>query len=85
MKIVTAIDSMKGSLSSRQASEAAAEGIRRADPAAQAEACPVGDGGEGTVGAMTGAMGGHKQGLAWLFCPTSGPICPMALGHHHGG
>ena len=59
MKIVTAIDSMKGSLSSRQASEAAAEGIRRADPAAQTEACPVADGGEGTVEAMTEAMGGH--------------------------
>ena len=59
MKIVTAIDSMKGSLSSRQASEAAAEGIRRADPAARTEACPVADGGEGTVEAMTEAMGGH--------------------------
>ena len=26
-----------------------------------------------------------EQGLAWLFCPASGPICPMALGYHHGG
>ena len=58
MKVVVAIDSMKGSLSSRQASEAAARGILAADPKAETAVCPVADGGEGTVEAMTEALGG---------------------------
>lgn len=69
MKIVTAIDSMKGSLSSREASEAAAEGIRRVDPAAQIAACPVADGGEGTVEAMTEALGGSFRRVS-----VTGPL-----------
>lgn len=58
MHIVTAIDSFKGSLSSRQAGEAAANGIRRVYPDATIDICPIADGGEGTAAVLTDAMGG---------------------------
>ena len=49
MKIVTVIDSFKGSLSSMEAGRAAAEGIHRVDPQAEVLVRPLADGGEGTV------------------------------------
>ena len=61
MKVVIAIDSFKGSLTSLQAGQAVAEGIRRADSTIQTEVCPLADGGEGTVEALTTAMGGKIQ------------------------
>ena len=48
MKVVIAIDSMKGSLSSLEAGRAAARGIRRARPEAEMVVKPLADGGEGT-------------------------------------
>ena len=53
MKAVIAIDSFKGSLSSFEAGNSAAEGIRRVYPDAQIEVRPLADGGEGTVEALT--------------------------------
>lgn len=53
MKIVVAIDSFKGSMSSLQAGQSAAEGIKRVFKGAQVEVCPLADGGEGTVEALT--------------------------------
>lgn len=64
MKIVMAIDSFKGSLSSMDAGRAAAEGIQRVDPKVQVKVRPLADGGEGTVEALTEGMGGH-------FCKVS--------------
>lgn len=58
MKIVIAMDSLKGSLSSLQAGTAIREGILRADPAARVEVRPLADGGEGTVEALVSGMGG---------------------------
>ena len=58
MKIVIAMDSLKGSLSSLQAGTAVREGILRADPAARVEVRPLADGGEGTVEALVSGMGG---------------------------
>ena len=53
MKIVVAMDSFKGCLSSREAGEAAAEGIRQIIPDAEVIVRPLADGGEGTVAALT--------------------------------
>lgn len=64
MKIVMAIDSFKGSLSSMDAGRAAAEGIQRVDPKVQVKVRPLADGGEGTVEALTEGMGGR-------FCKVS--------------
>ena len=58
MKVVIAIDSMKGSLSSLEAGRAAARGIRRARPEAEMVVKPLADGGEGTVQALTEGLEG---------------------------
>ena len=47
MKVVLAIDSFKGSLSSLQAGTAAATGIYRVDPKVETVVRPLADGGEG--------------------------------------
>ncbi len=58
MKIVVAIDSMKGSLSSLEAGTAAADGLRRVFPEANVVTYPLADGGEGTVNALVHGAGG---------------------------
>ena len=58
MKIVIAIDSFKGCLSSAEAGRAVELGIRQAMPDAQVLCVPVSDGGEGMLEAFTAAMGG---------------------------
>ena len=58
MKIIIAIDSFKGSLSSMEAGRAAAEGIRRVFPQAECIVRPLADGGEGTVEALSEGLGG---------------------------
>lgn len=61
MKVVIASDSMKGSLSSREAGEAIRQGVLRAVPDAETVVYPVADGGEGTVEALTEGMEGTFQ------------------------
>ena len=58
MKIVIAIDSFKGSLSSMEAGRAAANGIRHIYPDADIVVRPLADGGEGTVNALVSGMNG---------------------------
>ena len=53
MKIVAAIDSFKGSLSTIQAGNAVRDGALRVYPDAEVSVCPLADGGEGTVNALT--------------------------------
>lgn len=57
MKIVIAIDSFKGSMSTLVAGEAVKEGIKRVYPDAEAVVCPLADGGEGTVRAIYASLG----------------------------
>lgn len=63
MKIVTAIDSFKGSLSSMEAGTAAKEGILLADPEAEVVVKPLADGGEGTTDALIEGMNGQRIDL----------------------
>ena len=58
MKIVVAIDSFKGCLTSIEANRAAAEGIRKVFPDAEIVQVPVSDGGEGFLDAFLAAIGG---------------------------
>ena len=58
MKVVVAIDSFKGCLTSTEANEAAAEGVRSACPDAEVVEIPVSDGGEGFLDACHAALGG---------------------------
>ncbi len=59
MKIVLAIDSFKGCLTSVEANQAAAEGIRATCPDAEVVQVPVSDGGEGFLDAFHTAIGGE--------------------------
>ena len=61
MKIVTAIDSLKGSLTSLEAGMAIKQGILRAIPDAEVTVRPLADGGEGTVEALVMGMNGRTE------------------------
>ena len=69
MKVVIAIDSLKGSLSSLEAGDAIRRGILRATEDAVVQVRPLADGGEGTVEALTLGMGGTLQTVR-----VSGPL-----------
>ncbi len=58
MKVVIAVDSFKGSLTSLEAGTAVQTGLLRAMPEAQTVVLPVADGGEGTTEALVSAYGG---------------------------
>jgi glycerate kinase len=60
MKVVVAIDSFKGSVSSMQAGEAVRLGILSACPDAEVWILPLADGGEGTMDALSLGLGGEK-------------------------
>ena len=59
MRIIVAIDSFKGCLTSAEANGAAAEGIRKMMPDADVAKIPVSDGGEGWLEAFHSALGGQ--------------------------
>ena len=58
MKVVVAIDSLKGSMSSLEAGEAIKAGVLNVYPDADVQVRPLADGGEGTVEALALGMGG---------------------------
>ena len=58
-KIIVAIDSFKGCLTSAEANQAASEGIIDKMPDAEVVQVPVSDGGEGFMDAFKAAMGGE--------------------------
>jgi len=68
MKIVTAIDSFKGSMTSMEAGLAVTEGIHRVDSDVDVQIRPLADGGEGTVDALVAGMnetGDSGDGTTW--------------------
>lgn len=69
MKIVIAIDSFKGSLTSAEAGSAAAEGILRVFPACETVVLPVADGGEGTTDIFL-----HLDGCERVEVTVRGPL-----------
>ena len=73
MKIVIAMDSFKGSLSSADAGHAAAAGILHAVPDAEIRVFPVADGGEGTVDALVSGLNGSYRTVT-VSDPLGRPI-----------
>lgn len=67
-RVLLAIDSFKGSVSSAQTEEAVAEGMRRVWPDAEVRALPLADGGEGTLDAIAARGGGLST------CEVAGPL-----------
>ena len=59
MRVLVAIDSMKGSISSRDAAAAVKAGILSVSSEAQVDWVPVADGGEGTVETLVSGLGGE--------------------------
>lgn len=77
-KIITAIDSFKGCLSSAEANQAAAEGIRRCMPDAEIIQIPVSDGGEGWTEAFKAAIGGELTEIT-VHDPLMRPVAAQYL------
>lgn len=69
MKILIAVDSFKGSIDTLGAAGAIARGIRSVSPDAEIIEVPIADGGEGTVSAVVGGMGGELR-----KCSVTGPL-----------
>ena len=67
-RVLLAIDSFKGSVSSAQAESAVARGVRRVWPDAEVSTLPLADGGEGTLDAVA-ACGGEI-----VTCEVAGPL-----------
>lgn len=81
MKVVIAIDSFKGCLTSKEANEAAAEGIRIVYPDAEIVKVPVSDGGEGFMEAFHAAIGGQLEEVT-VRDPLMRPITAKYLLHN---
>lgn len=69
MKVVVAIDSFKGSLTSLQAGSAVQEVIKIVDPKAEVVVRPLADGGEGTVDALSALPSAQK-----ITVSVTGPL-----------
>ena len=67
-RVLLAIDSFKGSVSSARAEAAVAEGMRRVWPDAEVRALPLADGGEGTLDAIAVRAG------VLSTCEVAGPL-----------
>lgn len=63
-KVILAIDSFKGCLSSKEAETAAAQGIRHVFPTCETICLPVADGGEGMQRVLTEALNGQEIRLS---------------------
>ena len=63
MKVVVAIDSLKGSLTSLEAGEATCAGILSASPKTEVKIFPLADGGEGTCRAIIAGLGGELKSV----------------------
>ena len=69
MKVVVAIDSFKGSLTSLEAGNAVREGVLKAHKDAEVVIRPLADGGEGTVEALAIGLGGEM-----IEAEVTGPL-----------
>lgn len=74
MKAVIAIDSLKGSLTSMEAGNAAKEGVLRAVPDAEVVVKPLADGGEGTTEALIAGLGG-----SFIKTKVTGPLGQVVM------
>lgn len=77
MKVVVVIDSLKGSLTSMEAGEAAKAGILAANPSATVMVKPLADGGEGTTEALVRGMNGSLHSLE-----VTGPIYDKVMAQY---
>ncbi len=77
MKVVVAIDSFKGSLSSISAGNAVKEAVLKLNPTSQVTVFPLADGGEGTVDALCEGLSGE-----YVKVSVTGPNCSKIEGKY---
>lgn len=77
MKVVVAVDSFKGSLTSMEAGGAVREGILRVCPQAEVIVRPLADGGEGTTEALVEGLGAELRKIM-----VSGPLGKPVSAHY---
>jgi len=70
-RFLVAPDSFKGTFDARRVAEAVASGIEAAG--GEADRCPVADGGEGTMAALLGVLGGERRSVR-VHDPLRRPI-----------
>ena len=63
MNVLLCPDSFKDALSAQEAAAAMARGVQRALPSAEVQACPLADGGEGSLDALIAATGAERRQL----------------------
>lgn len=83
MKLVIAIDSFKGSLSSVEAGNAVKEAALKAFDTPSVTVCPLADGGEGTVEALCEGLGGRTVKVyvtGPLYTPVEAEYCILPDG-----
>lgn len=68
-RFLIAPDKFKGSLTAVEAADAIAAGIRRMDPDAELDLCPIADGGEGFMETLISTLRGK-----WITCPAVDPL-----------
>ena len=73
MKVVVAVDSFKGSMTSMEAGTAVKSGILAAHPDAEVIVRPLADGGEGTTDALTEGLNGKRINLT-VTGPMGEPV-----------
>ncbi|MCR4644007.1 MAG: glycerate kinase [Oscillospiraceae bacterium] len=73
MKLLICMDSFKGSMTSMEAGNACAAGIRRAIPEAEITVRPLADGGEGTTEALVAGLNGSLRSVT-VSDPLGRPI-----------
>lgn len=76
-KVIIAIDSFKGCLTSKEAGEAAAKGIKEVLPLCNVIVIPVADGGEGLLDALISAYQGE-----YIQLPAHGPLMEIRKAHY---
>lgn len=64
-RFLIAPDKFKGSLTALEAAEAIAAGVRRLEPDAELDLCPISDGGEGFMETLISSLHGK-----WITCPA---------------
>ena len=73
MKIVVAIDSFKGCISSMELNQVISDAIHDILPTAEVVKIPVADGGEGWVDALMSVLGGERI-TCWVEDPLGNPV-----------
>lgn len=73
MKVVVAMDSLKGSMTSMEAGRAVKEGVLRVLPEAEVIVKPLADGGEGTTQALVEGLGGEMTEVT-VHGPLGTPV-----------